>query len=90
MMLHLRPELVRLNAVARFPSTGEAMEMHFTRLRATGRSGFAWQTQDLNAQGVVGDAAAATAELGRQLVDHAARGLVELIRDLIRFELPQR
>jgi creatinine amidohydrolase len=89
MMLHLRPELVRLDAVAKFPSVGETMEADFTRLRATGRSGFAWQTQDLNAAGVVGDATAATAELGEQLVDHAARGLVELIQDLIRFELPR-
>jgi creatinine amidohydrolase len=90
MMLHLRPELVRLGAVARFPSAGEAMETEFTRLRATGRSGFAWQTQDLNAAGVVGDATAATAQLGKQLVDHAAGGLAELIADLIRFELPRR
>ncbi len=90
MMLHLRPELVRRDAVARFPSTGEAMEQDFVRLRATGRSGFAWQTQDLNSEGVVGDAAVATAQLGNELVDHAARGLVELIKDLIRFELPQR
>jgi creatinine amidohydrolase len=90
MMLHLRPELVRLDAVAKFSSAGEAMERDFARLRATGRSGFAWQTQDLNSEGVVGDAAAATANLGEQLVDYAARGLVELIKDLIRFELPQR
>jgi creatinine amidohydrolase len=89
MMLHLRPELVRLDAVGRFPSAGERMERDFARLRATGRSGFAWQTQDLNAEGVVGDAAAATVELGKQLVDHAARGLIELIKDLIRFELPR-
>ena len=90
MMLHLRPELVRRDAVAKFPSNGEAMERDFARLRATGRIAFAWQTQDLNIKGAVGDASAATAELGKQLVDLAARGLVELIEDLIRFELPKR
>ncbi len=90
MMLHLRPDLVRLDAVAKFPSTGMAMETEFKRLRATGRAGFAWQTQDLNPAGVVGDATVATAELGARLVDHAAHGLVELVQDLIRFELPVR
>jgi creatinine amidohydrolase len=90
MMLHLRPDLVRLDAIAKFPSAGETMEAGYTRLRATGRSGFAWQTQDLNPAGVVGDATVATAELGARLVGHAAGGLVELIQDLIRFELPQR
>ena len=88
MLLHLRPDLVRLDAVAAFHSLGEAMESDFMRLRATGRTGYGWQTQDLNPAGVVGDASAATAELGKVLVDYAAHGLAELIRDLLRFELP--
>jgi creatinine amidohydrolase len=90
MLLHLMPELVRKDALADFPSSGALMERDFTRLRATGRTGFGWQTQDLNPAGVVGNAAAATAALGASLVDHAARGLAELIRDLSRFELPGR
>jgi creatinine amidohydrolase len=90
MMMHLRPELVRREALAAFPSHGEVIEKDFTHLRATGRTGYGWQTQDLNPAGVVGDASAATPKLGKVLVDHAARGLAELIRDLIRFELPIR
>jgi len=90
MMLHLRPDLVRRDAVAAFPSHGAAMEADFMHLRATGRTGYGWQTQDLNPAGVVGDALSATPELGRVLVDHAAQGLAELIRDLLRFELPPR
>jgi len=90
MLLHLRPDLVRQDAVAAFRSFGEAMEGDFMHLRATGRTGYGWQTQDLNPAGVVGDASVATAELGKALVDHAARGLAELIRDLLRFELPVR
>jgi creatinine amidohydrolase len=89
-LLYLRPELVRRAAVAAFPSHGEAMEADFMHLRATGRTGYGWQTQDLNPAGVVGDALAATPELGKALVDHAAQGLAELIRDLLRFELPVR
>ncbi len=90
MMLHLRPELVRRDATAVFRSHGEAMELDFMQLRATGRTGYGWQTQDLNPAGVVGDALTATPELGKVLVDHAAQGLAELIRDLLRFELPVR
>jgi creatinine amidohydrolase len=90
MLLHLRPDLVRLDAVAHFRSTGEAMAAGFAQLRATGRSGFGWQTQDLNPAGVVGNAAAADAAQGEALVAHAARGLAALIRDLVLFELPGR
>ena len=88
MMLHLRPDLVRRAAAHVFPSLGTTIETDFMRLRATGRTGFGWQTQDLNPAGVVGDAAAATSELGATLIAHAARGLAELIRDILRFELP--
>ncbi len=89
MMLHLRPDLVRLDALAVFPSHGERMEADFMHLRATGRTGYGWQTQDLNPAGVVGNAAAATAELGASFTAHAARGLTEMIADMARFELPR-
>ncbi len=88
MMLHLRPDLVRMELAAAFRSTGEAMARDLKRLRPTGRAGFAWQSQDLNPAGVVGDAASATAELGARLVAHAAQGLAQLIADIARFELP--
>lgn len=88
MMLHLAPDLVRQDSISPFPSHGEKMETDFMRLRANGRIGFGWQTQDLNPAGAVGNASAATPELGRLLVGHAASGLAELIQDLIRFELP--
>jgi creatinine amidohydrolase len=88
MLLHFRPDLVRRDAVANFRSEGETMAESFAQLRAAGRVGFGWQSQDLNRAGVVGNAAAATGELGARLVAHAAAGLAELIADLIRFELP--
>lgn len=87
MMLHLRPDLVRRDALRNFPSEGEAMARNFEQLRASGRVGFGWQAQDLNPAGVVGNAAAATPELGARLVGHAARGLAQLIADMVRFEL---
>ena len=54
-------------------------------LRAYGRIGMGWMAQDLNPAGVVGDAAAADAETGRALVEHAATRLVELLGEVRRF-----
>lgn len=89
-LLHLRPDLVRTQALAAFASRGEEMARTLKRLRPNGRVGFGWQAQDLNPAGTVGAANAATAELGARLVDHAAKGLAELIQDLARFELPSQ
>jgi creatinine amidohydrolase len=87
MMLHLRPDLVRAEALARFPSLGEEMARTFRWLKPTGRTGFGWLAKDLNPTGVVGNAAAATAALGAALVVRAAEGLAELVRELARFDL---
>jgi creatinine amidohydrolase len=86
MMLHLRPDLVRRDALGLFPSEGEAMARTFRWLKPTGRTGFGWLAQDLNPAGTVGNAAAATPELGARLVAHAAQGLAELVAELARFD----
>jgi creatinine amidohydrolase len=44
-------------------------------------------TQDLNASGGVGDASLATAEKGAAVLDHGARGFIELLREIDRFDL---
>jgi creatinine amidohydrolase len=88
MMLHLRPDLVRMEMAADFASSGATMEHDLKRLRPTGRTGFAWRSEDLNPAGVMGNAGLATPELGARLVAHAAAGLAELIGDLATFELP--
>ena len=46
-----------------------------------------WQMQDLNAAGVAGNAAAATAEKGWAFIDHAARQIVALLDDVHRLPL---
>jgi creatinine amidohydrolase len=42
---------------------------------------------DLNAQGVAGDASAATAERGEQLIVHAVSGIIELLEDVAAFDV---
>lgn len=58
-------------------------------LRTDRPAGFAWEAQDLNPEGAVGDAEDADAERGAEIVDHIARQLVDLIGDVESFPLHQ-
>jgi creatinine amidohydrolase len=84
MMLALQPHLVEMEHARNFPP-GQAKLTGLLGLSPAGKLG--WQMQDLNAAGVCGNAAAATAEKGRAFVDHAARQLVALLGEVQR--LPQ-
>lgn len=87
MMLHLRPDLVRMERAERFASAQERFVTEFRHLRAHGPAQFGWKAQDLNPAGTVGDAALASAEKGRASIEHAAAAFIELLRDVHRFEL---
>jgi creatinine amidohydrolase len=82
LMLHFRPDLVDMNAAQNFSSLAAETEAAFRRLGPTGTHAFAWIATDLNPNGVVGDASAATAEKGRLVADHQARGFIELLQDI--------
>jgi len=85
MMLHLRHDLVRTDAIQPFESLGEELEKTLTWIRPEGVAPFAWMAQDLNTHGVTGDATLATAELGARLVEHYAAILADVIRDAHAF-----
>jgi creatinine amidohydrolase len=87
MMLHLRPDLVREDAIASFPSLGERLERTLRRLGPEGQASFSWLADDLNPQGVVGDATLATAAMGARLVEHYGGILAEVIMDARDFPL---
>ena len=74
-MLHLCPELVRMEKARWFRSRWLEQETEEKRLTPEGLTGFGWETQDLNAEGALGDAAAATKDLGARFVETAARHL---------------
>ena len=86
-MLALRPDLVDMGKAREFTSMQAVYEREFTHLRAYGPHAFGWKMSDLSPEGVVGNAAAATALAGEAILDHAARGLVELLKDVARFDL---
>lgn len=87
LMLHLRPELVRRDQIRDFPSAADELAKSFPLLAGEGRLNFAWQAQDLNPAGAVGDARLGTAEIGARLVDQAARAVVALAEELSRLPL---
>jgi len=85
--LAFRPDTAKMDRARDFASAGEAMAAEFRRLRAAQQLGFAWMASDLNPEGVVGEAASATAAKGEAAADHGADAFVELIRDVIAFDL---
>ena len=86
-MLALRPDLVDMAKARSFPSFQEELYHSAQFLRAYGPHAFGWAMRDLNPQGATGNAAAATAEAGRRLIDHAVAGLIALLRDMNAFDL---
>ncbi|MFO1050571.1 MAG: creatininase family protein [Geminicoccaceae bacterium] len=87
MMLAVRPDLVAMPLAADFTPVTAADDLDYPRLRALGAAGLGWKTQDLHGEGACGDAGGATAEAGRAVIEHAARHLVELLQELVRFPL---
>lgn len=86
-MLALRPELVKMGEAKDFASGQDRFRRDFTHLRAYGRHAFGWMMRDLNEAGAAGNAAAATAEAGERILDHAVSGFLELLADVDRFDL---
>lgn len=86
-MLALRPDLVDMARAKNFSSAQQQFGHQFRHLRAYGPHAFGWKMTDLSREGVTGNAAAATAEAGEAILQHAATGFVELLEDVARFDL---
>ncbi len=82
LLLHLRPDLVRPAELADFPSLGRTLAAKSGLLGVEKPVGIGWMTQDLNPQGVCGNAAAASAEKGAALLDHLATRLLQLLAEV--------
>jgi creatinine amidohydrolase len=82
LVMHLRPELVRRDALADFSSAGRTMAAGGGLLGVEEPVGIGWMAQDLNAHGACGNAAAASAEKGALVLDHMAQRLVELLAEV--------
>lgn len=87
MMLAVAPQLVNMGAAKNFDSTSQQRAQAYPLL-GNGRSAkLGWAMQDYNAEGAAGNAAAATAQQGRALVDASAQQLALLLAEVSRLPL---
>jgi creatinine amidohydrolase len=86
-MLARCPDHVRTDKLADFRPSSIAMEKDYRWLSTQRPAPFAWQAQDIHANGAIGDTTQASAEKGERLLDHGARGFIELLRDVDKFDV---
>ncbi|MDP2016140.1 creatininase family protein [Hydrogenophaga sp.] len=82
MMLALSPDKVRMQHAANFASKSQDRAGQFSILGNGKSAKLGWQMQDYNACGAVGNAAAATADKGRAVLDAAGRSLARLLSEI--------
>jgi creatinine amidohydrolase len=82
MMLALAPEQVDMAQAQNFASTSEDRAKRFAILGNGKSAKLGWQMQDYNPAGAVGNAAAATADKGRAVLDAAGRALAALLAEI--------
>ncbi|MGL6209836.1 MAG: creatininase family protein [Paracoccaceae bacterium] len=75
LMLAFRPDTVDMGAARDFSSTAEG-----AAIPPTGPISYGWIASDLNPAGVVGNAAAGTAEKGHATAEHQVAGLIALLQ----------
>lgn len=87
LMLALAADRVRMAQARDFPSSSRERAAQYAIL-GNGRSAkLGWAMQDYNAQGAAGNAAAATEEKGRALLEAAAHQLALLLQEIARLPL---
>jgi len=87
LMLHFRPDLVRMDEAADFASLQSDLAARYRHLRAYGPVGFGWLAGDLNASGALGNAASANAAAGRDISAHQAEAFIALAGEVSQFDL---
>ncbi|MFS2149488.1 creatininase family protein [Rhizobium sp. Rhizsp42] len=87
LMLHFRPDLVRMEKAENFTSKAEWMREQSKFIQPLPPHSLAWIAHDLNPNGVVGDASRGTAEKGKAICKHQVKGFVEMLEDLKRYPL---
>jgi creatinine amidohydrolase len=81
-MLHLHPDLVDMTEARDFVPASAAVAESNEILRIVGPVGAGWLAEDLHEAGVAGNAAAATAEIGAAIVNHAAARYARLLDEV--------
>jgi creatinine amidohydrolase len=84
MMLALEPTHVDMSQARDFASSAQTRAGQFAILGNGKSAKLAWQTQDYNPSGAVGNSANATADKGRVVVEAAGRALAQLLAEVDR------
>lgn len=87
MMLHLRPDLVRMEKAEDFVPVSVGIERDYAALRLVGPMQIGWMAQDVHPAGVAGNAAAATPDLGAAIVEGIVARYARLLEDAARYPL---
>ena len=82
MMLALSPQHVEMQHAKKFASASETRAQQFSIVGNGKSAKLAWQMQDYNAAGAVGNAAVATKEKGEKVIDAAGRALAMLLAQI--------
>jgi creatinine amidohydrolase len=86
-MLALKPHLVEMGKTADFSPLAKRLTDEFTHLGLTAAGKLAWLAQDQHPSGACGNAAAATADKGRRVIEHASQQIVTLLREVERLDI---
>jgi creatinine amidohydrolase len=86
-MRALHPDLVQMGHARDFRPLVADMAATNRHLGLTPAGKLAWAAQDLHPAGAAGNAALATVEKGRAVIDHAARQVVTLLQEVDRMPL---
>ncbi len=84
-MLHLRPEFVQMEEVARKVPEALAANRH---VRFGGPVSFGWLSNDFGPGGYIGDPTLASAERGKQLFEGAVKSFGDALVEVAAFDLP--
>ena len=87
LMLHYAPGSVRRDKWQKFMELRPTPDKNPGLLSRSGPHRYGWMSQDLNATGVVGDAALATAEKGAASARHALESFAKLLAEVAAFDL---
>ena len=82
MMLALKPDQVDMGKAQNFRSTSQDRAEKFPILGDGKSAKLAWQMQDYNPHGAVGNAAAATADKGRAVLGAVGRSLAQVLAEI--------
>jgi creatinine amidohydrolase len=85
-MLALAPHLVHMDKARNFVSRWQGVANAAPAMGPQAGAPLAWQAQDLNPAGAVGDASIATAETGEEILDFAAAKMAALWQQVAAFD----